>query len=403
MKLLTPNEIRAKIHDDELIDLVSDLIRIPSHAQIADQEKQVGQFLVEWCQNQKIDVERQEVGEGRFNVIAMVPGHAPQKSKRRLRLMFNGHLDTVPPSAQMQIDPYGATLTQGRIYGRGAVDMKGGLGAMAYALKLVQESGVHLNGDLMLAAVVGEETGGHGTHRLVAQGPQADLAIVGEPTDLQILVAHKGVERFSVIVKGLAAHGSSPERGVNAISQAAKLITAIDEQLIPKLREQHHPMLGYPTLNIGTICGGTSRNTVPDRCVFQVGKRWLPGDSVEKIYRDFQDLVDRLKEMDPSLEVEIEREAYLTEIPHPPFEIPIDHPLVQTLRRSILEVTGREPAYQGMPFCTDASILSSGGVPTVVLGPGSYQQAHGDSEHIDVKQLLDATCIYSLVALKLLT
>jgi len=396
--MLKETEIFENISGEEVVDLVKDLIRIPSHAKAKSQEKKAAHFLADKLKKEGIDVRLQKVEDDRFNVIGMIQGESKGRS-----LILNGHLDTVPPSPEM-IDPYNPKLRNGKLYGRGAADMKGAIGAMVYSLIAIKRSGITLDGNLIFTGVIGEESPGHGgTGYMVKYGPKADMAIVGEPTNLKIVVTHKGVDRIKINIKGKAAHSSTPQRGVNAISKATKFIHAIEKDLIPELNKRKHNLLGSPTINIGIIEGGINPNTVPDNCVIQIDRRWIPGESPSTIIKEFEDILNHLKENDPEFKAELKRMEYLEETPHSPLEISEDHYIVKALKKSLHKIS-LSPEISGISGWTDAALLNNQAkMPTVVFGPGSLAQAHSDVEFINVDSLLTATKIYILTALEVCT
>jgi acetylornithine deacetylase/succinyl-diaminopimelate desuccinylase family protein len=333
---------------------------------------------------------RQQVEDVGVNVVASLPGATDGGG-----LLFNGHLDTVPPSSLMPYPPYAAVVEDGHIWGRGTADMKGGLAAMACALAAVRAAQLPLRRPLTLAAVASEERGNLGTAALIADGIQAQWAVIGEATDFDLVTAHKGVDRYRVIVEGRAAHESMPERGINAIIDAARVINTLHRYLWPQTATRSHPQLGCATYNIGTIQGGTSRNTIPDRCVFQLSKRWLPGDSPDAIRAEIEATVAQAA---PAGRVVVEREPEFDRIPHPPLAIAPDHPLIGTLSACVRSVLGREPALLSWGAFTDGALLQQAGVATAICGPGDVTLAHTDNEHIALSDIVRATELYAIVA-----
>ena len=233
----------------ELEKLVKDLVRIPSHHEVPTMEKEVAQFLHEFLEGEGIESRLRTVEKNRQNVIAVIKGSGDGKS-----LLLNGHTDTVPPY-DMDIPPFTPKVEKGRLYGRGSLDMKGGLGSMVMTLVALHRAKVKLDGDLYLTAVVGEELRSDGTEDIVLHGPRADMAIVGEPTDLEIQPSHRGLEWLDVHFRGKAAHGGQADRGVNAITMAARFVRAVEEDLKPRLaaRKSRHTL--PPTINLGVITG----------------------------------------------------------------------------------------------------------------------------------------------------
>lgn len=362
---------------------------MPSHT--PEGEIEAAAVLETFLHQAGIPTARQQVDEFGVNVIATVPAWDGADG-----LLFNGHLDVVPPSSGMAYPAFDATIEGGRLWGRGAADMKGGLAAMACALAAVQGAGVLLKRPVTLSAVASEEQGCRGTAALVRRGVSARWAVVGEPTGLDLVIAHKGVDRYQVTVEGRSAHESMPERGINAIVHAAHIILALDTHLFPKAKQHAHPLLGYTTYNIGTIEGGISRNMVPDRCMFRVSKRWLPGDSAKAIRAEIEATI---RGAVPMAQVSVVREPDVEAVPRPPLQIPPDHPLTQTLATAVSYVTGRTPDLRGWAAYTDGALLQEAGIPTVIFGPGDLRLAHSDDEHILLSDVVTATEVYTTFAL----
>lgn len=386
------DDVRARLDPVEVERLAARLVASPSWGPETGWEAPVASILEDVCQAAGLTVREQPIGQGRRNLLAVLPGEAEGPAL----LLLNGHMDTVPPSAQMTRPPFAAVVEDGRLWGRGAADMKGGLAAMTCALVALRRSGFRPPSPVVLTAVAAEETGNLGTAALVRAGPPARAAVVGEPTRLHVVTAHKGVDRYRVTVRGRAAHGSTPERGVNAIVQAARVIVAIEERLRDAWAAQRHPLLGTATLNIGTIRGGISRNAVPDRCVFQVEKRWLPGDAPESIRADLERVI---QETIGCGWAEVAREPEFERIPHPPLDLPRDHPLVGAALAALGEVRGVRPTLAVLPAFTDAALLQAAGTPTIVCGPGDLAVAHADDEHVPTAELYDAALAYAALAL----
>jgi acetylornithine deacetylase/succinyl-diaminopimelate desuccinylase family protein len=378
--------------DPELvIDLTQKLVSVPSDTPAG--EEQAAAVLEEFFAQAGVPTLRRQVEGAGVNVIATLPS-----ATGRTGLLLNGHLDVVPPSSHMPFPPFAATLKDGCMWGRGTVDMKGGLAAMACAMVAIHTSGIPLEQSLALTAVASEERGNLGTAALIREGIQAKWAVVGEATGLALIVAHKGVDRYQVIVEGRAAHESMPELGANAIIQAARIITTLHETLWPQTAERVHPLLGPATYNIGTIQGGTSRNMVPDRCMFQISKRWLPGDSSDAIRNEIEEAVKACSRL-PGVRASVVREPEFDQVPHPPLEVPVDHPLPHALAATISRLIGRAPHLGTWGAFTDGALLQSIGIPAVVFGPGDVKLAHTDEEHITLSELTTAAEVYADFAL----
>ncbi len=382
--------IREHLDPDSVIDLTRELVCVPSDT--AEGEEKAAEILAAFLRQAGISTARQPVEDVGVNLIASLPSGSDD-----VGLLFNGHLDVVPPSSSMPFPPFDATIKDGQMWGRGTVDMKGGLAAMACALAAIRAADVPLNRPVTLSAVAAEEQGNLGTAALVRDGIQARWAVIGEATGLDLIVAHKGVDRYKVVVEGRSAHESMPELGANAIIHAARIITALHKLLWPRVKEHVHPDLGAATYNIGTIQGGTRRNMVPDRCEFQIGKRYLPGDSPDAIRAELEEAIATCK-AEPGIRVSLVREPEFDRVPHPPLEIHPDHPLPSALRAAVTQVTGETPRVGSWGAFTDGALLQAAGIPAVIFGPGDVSLAHTDEEHIALSELVDAAEVYALFA-----
>jgi acetylornithine deacetylase/succinyl-diaminopimelate desuccinylase len=386
-------EISRKIlrHLDAQVvfDLTRHLVSIPSHT--PDGEEMVATAVEEFLSRFGVPVERQRVGEDGVNVIARLPARGDEEAG----LMLNGHLDTVPPSDEMPFPPFEAILHEGKMWGRGTADMKGGIAAMLCGMVALHMSGIPLQRPLLFTGVASEERGNLGTDALIRSGVRARWAVVGEATGLNLVTAHKGVDRYRITVEGRAAHESMPELGVNAIIQAAEIISSMHGFLWSSAQSQTHPQLGQAVYNIGTIQGGTSRNTIPARCTFQIGKRYLPGDSPAAIQEEIQ---SALRKANHNGRVIVQREPEFDIIPHPPLFLPEDHPLVRMLMSVVECSTGRVPQLESWGAFTDGALLQEAGIPAVIFGPGDVKLAHSDAEHISLSELVSAAEVYALLA-----
>lgn len=388
-------ELKKYYDEKELINLTQDLVRIPSHKDVPGREKVVVDYLYKFCKDHDIEVELQPVDEERSNILAYVRGNGSGKT-----LMLNGHTDTVPPY-NMTIDPYGAEIKDGFIWGRGTSDMKGPIASMLIAMLAIKRSGVKLKGDIVFAGVLGEEGQSEGTEALVKSGIKADGCIVGEPSNYEYAIGHRGLEWIEIRVKGKAAHGGVPHLGVNAISKAAKLIVRIEEKIYPILAERYNEYMGPSVMNFGRIEGGTQPSTVADFCSIKLDRRYIPGESVESVFKEYQDVIDELKAEDPDFDAELVRmdENILT-LDHLYLMTEPDDPIVLSTRKAISETIGREPDITRKRGWTDAALISNfAGIPTVVTGPGNIDYSHTKDERVEIKHLIDYVEIYGKVAM----
>jgi acetylornithine deacetylase/succinyl-diaminopimelate desuccinylase-like protein len=275
--------------------------------------------------------------------------------------------------------------------------MKGGLAAMIMAVKALKASGLEVGGKVLLTAVVGEEADQAGTRSLVEEGIAADCAIITEPTDLKPVIAHKGDLYYRLTTIGRAAHSSMPHLGVNAIEKMYTVISALDE-IRAGLTEKSHPLLGHPTLSVGTIEGGLDTCVVPSRCTITVDRRVIPGEPIAEADRELEELLGRLRAGDPQLQVELSR--FMTA---PAMEISPEEQVAATVRQAIEAVTGRDPGFHGLAGTCDANYLVNvARIPTVIFGPGSVSLAHQPDEYVEISELVQATQILALALADLL-
>jgi acetylornithine deacetylase/succinyl-diaminopimelate desuccinylase len=388
------DKLKRAVKKSEIENLVKSLVKIQSHSEVPTREKEVAQFLNEFLVSEGIRSRLRRVDKDRPNVIAVIEGSGTGKN-----LMLNGHTDTVP-AYDMDIDPFKAKVAKGRLYGRGALDMKGGLGSMAMTLVAMRRARVRLQGDLILTAVVGEELKSEGTEDIVLRGPKADAAIVGEPTDLEIQPSHHGLEWLNIHFYGKAAHGGQAERGVNAISMAGKFITAVEVDLLPRLKSRHSRHTLPPTLNLGVIQGGQQPSSVADHCVIRIDRRWVPEETLQQVFTEIYDIFDKIKKEDPKFKAELKRDlSNMKTMAHVPNVVSLNHPVVKSLERSVRSVTGKPAKVTSFWGWTDAALLTHfAKVPTVNFGPGGAG-AHARTEFVLTDDLIRCMHVYSQVAL----
>jgi acetylornithine deacetylase len=313
-----------------------------------------------------------EVAPGRPNVVGVLEGRAPGRA-----LMLCGHIDTVGVAGMNQ--PFEPVEKDGRLYGRGSQDMKGGVAAMIAAARRVAESGGLGRGRLIVAAVIDEEHASLGAEALVTRF-HADAAVVTEPTDLDIAVAHKGFQWVRIETRGRAAHGSRPLEGRDAIFRMGRVLTAL-EALDRRLQSGRvHPLLGTASLHASLIAGGRELSSYPDRCELQMERRTLPGESDRAALEETQAILDAMRRDDP----EADGTAELT-FARGPYEIARDHPLPSLLASAAAGV-GAVPRQVGMSFWTDAAILGAAGIPSVLFGPGGAG-LHSTEEYVRVRDV----------------
>ncbi|HEY3128734.1 MAG TPA: M20 family metallopeptidase [Acidobacteriota bacterium] len=371
---------------EELFDLLAELVSIPSvnpNYQDGTGERAITEFIADYLNRLDIRVELQELVPGRPNVVATLPGRDAQRI-----LLLEAHVDTASVEG-MAIPPFRPDIADGVMYGRGSCDTKAGLAGMLYALRQVRESGRPATATIILAATVDEEYAFGGVALLVRSGIRADAAVVAEPTDLDVVVAHKGCLRWRIRTLGRAAHSAKVHLGINAIVKMSGIIQEIETRLVPRYRKTEHPLLGSPTVNVGLISGGVMVNTVPDSSVIEVDRRLLPGEDRESVWAEFSELLDRLKANDPDLSAMMEPPMLEVHA----METPVGGKIVQIARQASDRVLGRA-RISGVPYGTDASELNRAGIQSIVLGPGNIDQAHSAVEYVNLEQVVQACRIY---------
>lgn len=369
---------------DPVIRTLAELVRIPSVNPAYEggvSEAGVVAWLREFCAARGIETWETEVFPGRPNLIARLPGRDPNR-----RIVLEAHTDTVSVKG-MTIPPFDPVIENGLLFGRGACDTKAGLAAMLHAMASLKEENFIPPCEVWLAAVVDEEFSYRGVVKL-CEGLTAAAAIVAEPTELRLVVASKGVLRWRIRVRGKAAHSSKPHLGVNAISQMARVILAIEEDA-ERLAAISHPLTGPGTCNVGVISGGVQVNFVPDECVIELDRRLLPGEKAADALAHYQNLLNGLMGKIPGLLVEMEPPLLTDE----GLDTPVDAPPA-LLGGEILREMGLNGDPAGVPFGSDASKLMRQGVPSLVFGPGSIDRAHGAVEYVEIDEVLKAEAFF---------
>ncbi|MDP1571686.1 MAG: ArgE/DapE family deacylase [Vicinamibacterales bacterium] len=371
---------------DVTLDLLKRLIAIdsvnPSLVPGAAGEAAIARMLVEYLRDRGFAVEVQDAAPGRPNVVATLEGRAPGRS-----LMFCGHIDTV---GVIGMDaPFIPEERDGRIYGRGSQDMKGGVAAMIGAAEVIAQSGGLDAGRILIACVADEEHASIGADALVTKW-RADGAVVTEPTDLTIGVAHKGFEWVEIETRGVAAHGSRPRDGRDAIMRMGRVLgelEALDRDLQSRAP---HALLGTASLHASLISGGRELSSYPDRCTLQLERRTLPGERIGVAAQEVQDILARLMTRDDEFEA-----ASTALFARAPFEVPQADALPATLVAAAKGL-GLSAPVTGMSYWADTAVLQGAGIPSVLFGPAGAG-LHGVDEYVDTRSVLQ--CRDALVAL----
>ncbi|MBV9790968.1 MAG: ArgE/DapE family deacylase [Chloroflexi bacterium] len=334
-------------------------------------ESAIAEFIAGWLRDAGLDVEIDEPSPGRPSVIGIARGSGGGRS-----LMLNAHIDTVGVVGMEQ--PHTPRIENNQLYGRGAYDMKGGLAAVMIA---AAEAARHnLRGDVIVTAVADEEYASLGTESIVKRW-RADAAIVTEPTQLQICLAHKGFIWLEIETRGVAAHGSKPDLGVDAIAKMGQVLVGL-EALDRSLRSQSsHPLLHSGSLHASLINGGQELSSYPERCTLMVERRTIPGETQTIVEAQIQELLAEIGARDASFQASLR-----TTFERLPFEVAADAPIVVELARQARSILGAEPQMVGETPWMDSAILSAAGIPTVVFGP-SGTGAHAVVEWTDLESV----------------
>jgi acetylornithine deacetylase len=332
----------------------------------------------------------------RHNLYAEFNGALPKS------IMFNGHIDTMPPGDESAwtVPPYGATLRDGKLYGLGVCDMKAGLMASIMAVRLLRDAGIPLPCTVKITSVCDEEGGGNGSIVAALGGQRADAVVVCEPTEGELLVAHMGFVFFHVEVEGLAVHSGQKISGVNAIDKAIKIIHALDELEHDWLLRYKHPLLPPPSGNVGVIQGGVAGSTVPDYCSFKTCVHYHPGTmSRDQVIAEYQRAIDLCSEGDAFLRDHRPRVSIYQA--GGPFEMDPGHPLVGSFRAAWEAVCGVPLRVAGSSSGCDSRIWKGiADCPTIQFGPGALQQCHAVDEYVEIEEYLRAIRIYAALILE---
>jgi acetylornithine deacetylase len=362
--------IRLNVMANSMIDLLAAMVGIdsvnPSLVPGGAGERAIAAYVADWARTAGLEVEILEASAGRPSVVVRARGTGEGRS-----LLLCGHLDTV--SVEGMHDP-GVRVEGDRFYGRGAYDMKAGVAAALMACR--QAAGLDLAGDVIVAAVADEEHASLGVQEAM-ETVGADAAIVTEPTELELVVAHKGFVWAEIEVRGRAAHGSRPHLGVDAIVKTGPILTALGA-LDADLGVRTHPLLGRGSVHASVIRGGEELSSYPARCVVGVERRTLPGESARDVEAELAALLETCRDADAELQAEAR-----TLLVREPFEVPHDAEIVEAVRASAADVLGRPPVIGGASYWADAAFIAAAGIPTVMFGPAG-DGAHAAEEWVSI-------------------
>ena len=356
-------------------------------------EEKMAKLITECLAKKGAETELQYVEPGRPNAIARL--HFGRNGKK---LLWNAHMDVVPPGEQVnwQTEPFSPVEKDGKIFARGAADDKGGLMAMLIACLVLQEMQPPINGTIELCGVMGEETGGMGTTYWVKQGGRADTAIVGEPSKMELVVAHRGAYRPIFGFKGRTAHSSEPDFGENAIYSAARFACRIAE-MNEAFKTYSHPLTGSPTIAATVFHGGVKNNVIPDYAEVSIDRRLSPGETFAEAENELLTVLQDMRKKGEIGEYELVR--YLN---NKGAALVDKSEKIVTDLQAVLREHGLDGEQKGMRATTDMYLLQDAGIPTVIFAPGDMALAHCPNEFIPFQEILDAAKIYVELAIRFL-
>ena len=362
---------------DPAIRLLRELVAVnsvnPTLVRGAPGEREIADLIAVEMRRGGLDVSIETVTHGRPNVVGVLEGRAAGRT-----LMFCGHTDTVGVTGM--IDPFTPVERDGRLYGRGAQDMKGGVAAMIGAASAIAEHGDLASGRLVVAAVVDEEHSSIGADALVKSW-RADAAIVTEPTGLEIAIGHKGFAWVDIVVEGKAAHGSRPADGQDAILRLGRVLSRLEALDRTVQARPPHPLVGTGSLHASIIEGGRELSSYPDRATLQMERRTLPGEPESIALYEVREILDALARDDATF-----RGTATAMFSRPAYQIASDHELPQILAAA-LTLAGGQPRITGASFWTDAAVLGQAGIPSILFGPGGAG-LHSTEEFVNVADVV---------------
>ena len=371
--------MNIKIDKDFTTTVLVKLVQInsinPVLVKDAPGETEIGSFIAGVLRSSGVETQINEIEPGRVNVTGVVKGSGTGKS-----LMLNAHMDTVGVDGMS--DPFSGKISNGKVYGRGSQDMKGSIAAMLAAVKYITENNVKLNGDLIATFVADEEYGSIGSQQIAKQ-IKADAAIVTEPTDLQVCLAHKGFYLFEIQTKGRAAHGSRFEEGVDANLHMGRILKELDSLSKNIKINKDHPLVGPPSLHVPLIKGGTQEFIYADNCTIKVERRSIPGEKHEDIVREIAGVVENASASDPDFNA-----YFKTEIYRNAYEIAPEAPIAETVAIAASKVTGKPPRFTGHTAWMDSALFAEAGIETVIIGP-TGAGLHSSEEWVDIQSVVD--------------
>lgn len=372
-----------------LAQILSEMVQIdssnPSLTPGSPGEAEVAEYVAGVLEEIGLEVRTHEVEPGRVNVVGILKGTGNGRS-----LMLNGHLDTV--SWEGMAEPLSGAIRDGKLYGRGSEDMKSGIAAMIAAVKGLVDAGISLEGDLLLTAVADEEYASIGTADIVKHYT-ADAAIITEPTHFTICQAHRGFMWYEIETLGRAAHGSRYNEGIDAIMHMGRFLGELDK-LEQELRQRPpHHLAGVPSLHASLIKGGSEISVYPARCVLEVERRTVPGETEAQVTKELQDIIDKLAAADPTFNASVKQFLERSS-----FEVREDAEIIGITQEACMKRLGHTVPQVGASYWTDAAFLGDAGIDTILLG-ATGEGLHSAEEWVDVQSVIDLAYILADTAI----
>lgn len=387
------DDLLSRIQEDEVVGLCRDLVRFKS-INPPGNELEIAEYVADILREAGLTVEMVPHTPTRASVLARLKGSGDAPA-----LLYTGHLDVVPVGAEeWPHDPFEGEVVEGKLWGRGSSDMKGGDAAMIVATKILAAANLPLKGDLILAFTAGEEGEQLGATELATrlESVPVQAVVVAEPSYNDVYVAEKGAFWLKITTHGKTAHGSMPHLGQNAIMMMVALLSELDSLAVPY---DEHPLLGDFTRSINTIAGGVKTNVVPDQCEVTIDQRTVPGQDHGAILRQVEEFITDLGQRLPDFRASVEVINDRIPVASSPEE-----PAVQRFYDVVAEVVGERPVPKGVNYYTDGVVFAPAlKAPMIICGPGDAKLAHQPNEYVEVAKLVEATKILTLAAVQLLT
>ncbi len=384
----------AELQESWLADCLARLVATPSVSGVHPEQAMADQIAA-YLEPAGFQLTLVESLPGRPSLAAVLEGTGGGP-----RLVLNGHMDTVPPDdlSLWSVDPFGGEIRDGAVWGRGAVDMKGGLVCQIACARVLSRLETGPRGTLVLHFACGEETGEPGTLSLIERGFVGDVGITTEPTVLAVAVAQRGVASYRILLQGRSAHAATPQSGRNPLRRVPALLEAL-ERYEARIAGRTHPLFPPPTCTPTMISAGVQRNAVPDVCELFVDRRLLPGETPDAVLDELEEIVSGALPPENGISGRVE----LDRNPFAPAEIPADSPFVVRMLDAVEAVTGRRPPVTGTPYGSDVrNLVNDAGMEAVTFGPGDVTGAHCPDEHLALAELRQAALVITKVAVDLL-